>query len=139
MARSPADRGTSPPGKGALEDMLGRASALWARLHANLASAFGPLAEKWSFSKSTNRWSVQLKRKQRAVVYLIPCRGHFLAAFALGEKACAAAKQGGLPASVLAVIEAAPRYPEGRGVRLEVRSGKDVANVTTIAAIKMAH
>ena len=95
--------------------MLGRAGALWERLHAHLASEFGPLAEKWSFSKTTNRW------------------------FALGEKACAAAKNGGLPASVLAVIEAAPRYPEGRGVRLEVRTGKDVANVANLAAIKMAH
>ena len=119
--------------------MLGRAGALWERLREHLASEFGPLAEKWSFSKTTNRWLLQLKRKQRTVVYLSPCRGHFLASFALGEKACAAAEHGGLPASLLAVIEAAPRYPEGRGVRLEVRSGKDVANVATLAAIKMAH
>ena len=119
--------------------MLGGAGALWSRLHADLASEFGPLAEKWSFSKTTNRWSLQLKRKQRTVVYLIPCRGHFLASFALGERACAAAQGGGLPASLLATIESAPRYPEGRGVRLEVRSGKDVVNVTTLAAIKMTH
>jgi len=119
--------------------MLGRAGGLWEGLQARLSSEFGPLAEKWSFSKSTNRWLLQLKRKQRTVVYLIPCRGHFLASFALGEKACAAAKDGGLPPSVLAAIESAPRYPEGRGVRLEVRSGKDVANVANLAAIKMAH
>jgi hypothetical protein len=119
--------------------MLGRAGALWARLHADLTSEFGPLAEQWSFSKTTNRWLLRLKRKQRTVVYLSPCRGHFLASFALGEKACAAAKDGGLPASVLAVIEAAPRYPEGRGVRLEVRSARDVSNVAELAAIKMAH
>lgn len=119
--------------------MLGRAGALWARLHAGLVSEFGPLAEKWSFSKTTNRWSLQLKRKQRTVVYLIPCRGHFLASFALGDKACAAAKDGGVSASVLAVIEAAPRYPEGRGVRLEVRSARDVSSVAGLAAIKMAH
>lgn len=119
--------------------MLGRAGRLWDRLHGHLVSEFAPLAEKWSFSKTTNRWSLQLKRKQRTVVYLVPCRGHFLAAFALGEKACAAAQDGGLAASVLAVIDNAPRYPEGRGVRLEVRSGRDVANVANLAAIKMAN
>jgi hypothetical protein len=127
------------PGPRDLDDMLGTAAGLWEHLRAQLVSEFGPLAEKWSFAKVTSRWSLQLKRKQRAVVYLIPCRGHFLAAFALGEKACAAAREGGLPASVLAVIERAPRYPEGRGVRLEVRSGKDVEHVAVLAAIKMAH
>jgi hypothetical protein len=139
MARTAPAVGSSPPGKRDLDELLGRAGALWVRLYADLRSAFGPLAEKWSWSKTTNRWSVQLKRKQRTVVYLIPCRGHFLAAFALGEKACAAAKDGGLPASVLAAIESAPRYPEGRGVRLEVRSARDVSSVTTLAAVKMAN
>jgi hypothetical protein len=119
--------------------MLGRAGGQWQRLRELLETDHGPLAEKWSFSNTTNRWSLQLKRKQRAVVYLVPQPGHFLASFALGEKACAAAKDSGLPASVLGVIESAPRYPEGRGVRLDVRSGGDVANVAMVAAIKMAH
>ena len=139
MARHPAGGSNSPPVTRDLEDMLGRAGAMWTRLRTDLVSDFGPLAEKWSFSKTTNRWSVQLKRKQRTVVYLIPCRGHFLASFALGEKACAAAKDGGLSANVLAAIESAPRYPEGRGVRLEVRSARDVSSVTTLAAVKMAN
>ena len=97
------------------------------------------MAEKWTFSKATSRWSVQLKGKKRAVVYLVPQAGHFLASFALGEKACATARSSGLPAAVLGVIESAPRYPEGRGVRLDVRSSEDVASVTRVAAIKMAH
>ncbi len=131
--------GRASLGHRALTEMLGRASALWERLHARLAAEFGPLTEKWTFSKTTNRWSVQLKRKQRTVVYLIPRDGHVLAAFALGERACAAARDGGLPATVLAVIDGATRYPEGRAVRLEVRSGSDVDNVLKVAAIKMAH
>ena len=139
MTRTAPGAGSSPPGKRDLDALLGKAGALWVRLNADLTSAFGPLAEKWSYSRATNRWSVQLKRKHRTVVYLIPCRGHFLAAFALGEKACAAAKDGALPASVLAAIAGAPRYPEGRGVRLEVRSARDVSSVATLAAVKMAH
>lgn len=119
--------------------MLGPASSLWDALRAQLAADVGPLAERWNFTKSTNRWSLQLRRNKRTVVYLVPCRGHFLAAFALGEQACAAAKTGALPASVLRIIERAPRYPEGRGVRLEVRSAKDVAHVASLAAINMAH
>jgi hypothetical protein len=69
---------------------------------------------------------------------MIPCPGHFLAAFALGEKACLAARRSGLPAPVLEVIDRAPRYPEGRGVWLEVRTRKDLENVKKLATIKMA-
>jgi hypothetical protein len=135
----PIDPG-EPPGKRELEELLGRASVHWTRLHADLSSEFGPLTGKWSFSAKTQRWSLQLKQQQkRTVLYLIVCQKHFLAAFALGEKACLAARRSGLPASVLEVIEIAPRYPEGRGVWLEVRSRKDVESVTKLATIKMAN
>jgi hypothetical protein len=40
---------------------------------------------------------------------------------------------------VLDIIERAPRYAEGRGVRLDVRTRKDIENVTALAAIKMAN
>jgi hypothetical protein len=71
------------------------------------------------------------------VVYLAPRRGHFTASFALGEKACAAAKQAGLPASILSIIDDAPRYAEGRGVRIPVHTARDLAGVVTLAALKM--
>jgi hypothetical protein len=131
----------SPPGARDLEETLGRTSPLWARVQAELSSEFGPLDGKWSFSAKTQRWSLQLKhpKKKRTVLYLIVCPGHFLAGFALGEKACAAARSSGLPPPVLEAIEAAPRYAEGRGLWLEVRTRKDVASVTKLATIKMAH
>jgi hypothetical protein len=70
---------------------------------------------------------------------MTPCKGYFLASFALGEKAAKAAHESDLPADVLAVIDGAKKYAEGRGVRLEVRSAKDVSHIVTIAAIKMAN
>ena len=119
--------------------MLGRSRARWERLRADLVAALGPLADTWGYSRATGRWFLQLKRKQRTVVYLVPRRGHFLATLALGEKACRAAKASGLPDSVLALIEQAPRYPEGRGVRLEVRNAGDVGAVEALACLKMVH
>ena len=133
--------GGSGPGRREIAGVLGKASALWTGLHGDLSSRFGPLEEKWSFSQKTNHWALQLKekKKKRTVLYLIPLPGCFQAAFALGEKACAAAQASRLPAAVLDIIEQAPRYPEGRGVRLDVRSRKDVEHVKAIAAIKMAN
>jgi hypothetical protein len=141
MSPTARDPGSSPPTPRQIADLLGTAHSLWSSLHAGLAAAFGPLDEKWSYSRKTERWSVQLasRRKKRAIVYLTPCGGHFIASFALGEKACLAARAGGLPATVLEAIDAAPRYPEGRGVRLEVRTGKDLDHVEKIAVVKMAN
>ncbi len=82
-------------------------------------------------------WSLRLKQKKRAIVYLTPCAKYFLAGFALGEKAVQAAQESALPDSVLEVIENAPKYPEGRGVRLEVRTKKDCEAVKLLAGIKM--
>ncbi len=69
---------------------------------------------------------------------MTPCKGYFLASFALGEKAVKAAHESDLPASVLAVIDGAKKYAEGRGVRLEVRSAEDVRNIEKLAVVKMA-
>jgi hypothetical protein len=70
---------------------------------------------------------------------MVPCPGYFVASFALGERACLATQRSGLPAPVLEIIQHAPKYPEGRGVRLEVRGKKDLANVEKLALIKMAN
>jgi hypothetical protein len=49
-----------------------------------------------------------------------------------------AAHESNLPAEILEVIDNAPRYAEGRGVRFEVRNAKDVRNVEKVAITKMA-
>ena len=63
----------------------------------------------------------------------------FLVGFALGEKAVRAAHEAALPTSLLAVIDEAPKYAEGRGVRIEVRTKKDLDAVRKLAAVKMAN
>ena len=129
----------SPPGGSELEAILGKSSALWAELRAELGAAFAPLDEKWSFAGKTHGWALQLKQKTRTVLYLVPCRGHFVASLALNQNGYEAAIRAVLPASVLDVIRQAPTYPEGRGVRLAVRHKKDVGVVRKLASIRMAN
>jgi len=70
---------------------------------------------------------------------MLPGPGYFVASFALGESACLATPQSGLPPQVLEMVQNAPKYPEGWAVRLEVRSKKDLASVEQPASIKMAN
>ena len=63
----------------------------------------------------------------------------FLTGFVLGEKAVKAAHESDLPTSVLALIEGAPKYAEGRGFRIEIRTKKDLEVTKKLAAMKMAN
>jgi flavoprotein len=139
MALSAFDDKTKPPKDAELAATLGKTYVLWNELKKRIASRFTPLSIEWGFSSKATGWGLRLKQEKRAVLYMTPCKGYFLASFALGEKAVKAARESGLPAPVLAVIESAKKYAEGRGVRLEVRTAQDVRNVEKLAAIKMAN
>ncbi len=139
MALSAFDDATHEPSDDDLAAMLGRSHASWAALTEHLESTYTPLTVDWNWAGAKWGWSLRLKRKKRTILYLTPCRRHFLVGFALGEKAVRAAHESDLPPSVLETIDAAPRYAEGRGVRLEVRFKKDVRAIEALAAIKMAN
>lgn len=119
--------------------MLGRAFNSWNGLRRIIASRFTPLSEEWGFTSKSTGWGLRLKQPARTVLYMTPCRGYFLVSFALGEKAVKAARESDLPASILEIIDSAKKYAEGRGVRLQIRTAKDVRNVEKLAAIKMAN
>jgi len=139
MALSAFDDKSRTPRSSELKETLGRSSALWDQLKIYLASEYQPLTEKWMFSGAKWGWSLQLKRKKRTILYITPCKRHFLVGFALGERAVKAAHESDLPGSVLTLIDSAPKYAEGRGVRMEVRIKKDLENAKELAAIKMAN
>ena len=139
MAMSAFDDKAVPPADDAVRAVLGVAVPLWTELRAAIAAAHAPIECEWVWGGKPYGWSLRLRRKKRAVLYLTPCDGYFRAAFALGEKAAGAAPAAGLAAHLLRAIDEAPRYVEGRGLRLEVRGAADVADVLAVAALKMSH
>ena len=62
-----------------------------------------------------------------------------MVAFVLGEKAVQSARTSNLSAQVVGEIDAARKYVEGRGIRLEVRNATALGTVKKLAAIKMAN
>lgn len=139
MALSAFDDASRPPRASELAAVLGPAYASWKELPRSVAARLGPLSKEWGFTSKSTGWGLRLRRKDRIILYMTPCRGFFLASFALGEAAVRAARESGLPAPVLEVLDAAKKYAEGRGVRLEVRTAGDVRNVVELAVIKAAH
>ena len=129
---------TTKPADKDVAAALGATDGLWKQLVDWMAEQ-GATIQEWNSYSPKAGWALRLKVKKRNIVYLAPCAGHFRVAFILGDKAVAAARQGNLAKSTLKLIDEAPRYPEGTGVRLMVKAAKDLAAIKKLALIKMAN
>ena len=126
------------PTEDEIEASLGSAKPMWDQIIASLGSEEFKLRDhEWNCPAPKYGWSLRLKRAGRNIIYLVPIGGAFRVAFVLGKKAIAAALASDLPYAVKRVIKDAPVYPEGTGVRFEVRSSEDVASVVKLARLKL--
>ena len=126
---------TKAPTDAELSSELGAARVLWDELLAELAL---PIQE-WNSYSTKAGWSLKVKQGKRTILYLAPCHNSFRVAFVFGAKAVEAARQSKLPKRVMKIIDEAPRYPEGTGVRLEITARKDLAAVRKLAEVKLAN
>lgn len=130
---------TKQPTDAELSDALGASKPVWDRLLADLDREHGVSVREWTCHSPKWGWSLRVKRKERTIVWLSPSRRSFQAGFILGDRAMAAAKLVRLPKRVVDAMKSAPKYPEGTGVRLEVKSPRDLGGLKALAAIKLAN
>ena len=128
-----------PPTDAELSGALGPAKAIWDQLLAGLAAEHKLTVQEWNSYSPKAGWSLQLKRKERNILYLGPCKGAFRAAFVLGDKAVAAARKSDLPQRVIKIINQSKRYAEGTAIRFETVRAKDIKPVVQLAGIKLAN
>jgi hypothetical protein len=121
-----------------LATALGKnAKTLWDKLVREIGDEAGANVREWNSYSPKHGWSLRLKRAKRNIVYLIPFSGAFQVAFIFGEKAMQAARDEKLPARLVKIMEAAPKYVEGTGVRLDVERAEDVEIIKKLAIIKV--
>ena len=114
------------------------ARAAWDQLVAALAERYRVDGLEWNSYSPKAGWSLRLRRGKRTILYLAPCRGSFLAAFALSAKAVDGARQSDLPPQILEIIAQARRYAEGTAVRIPVVRPSELGAVLQLAALKLA-
>ena len=129
----------TPPTDAAVAAALGPAKAAWDQFLADLAGELGVDVHEWKCHSPKWGWALRVKRKARTIVWLSPCEGGFNVLFILGDKAVRAARQTKLPQRIVEALDAAPKYPEGTGVRLHVKSTRAVGALKKLAAIKLAN
>lgn len=116
---------------------LGESRSIWDGLIAEMAEKHGVTVQEWRCYSPKGGWSSRLKRGKRTILWMAPFEGSFLVMFILGAKAVTAARQSGLSARLLRILDEAPRYPEGTGVRLHVKGARDLAAVRKLALFKL--
>lgn len=137
MALSAFDDKSHQPTDEDLLVTLGNTYVYWNELQRLLELRLSPMSTEWGFTSKSTGWGMRVRHGERIIVYMTPCKGYFLASFALGEKAVKAAHESDLPSSVLTVIDGAKKYAEGRGVRLEVHSADLLSSIEKLAIAKM--
>jgi len=130
---------TAPPADEDLTAALGSTRPLWNQALATLATRFELGEWEWMSYSPKAGWSVRIRKGKRNILYMSPCRNTFRIAFILGGKAVQAAHESKTPARVLKLIENGTKYPEGLGIRWEIKSTKDLAPIEILTALKLGH
>ena len=121
-------------------EVLGAKVKLWDELIEWMKEKEGVPDQEWKgVVVKKYGWGLRLKKKGRNIIYLSPGKDCFMASFVLSDKALDEAKHAHLSKTVQDALEAAPRYPEGNGIRLLVSRAADLGAIRKIAAIKLAN
>jgi hypothetical protein len=122
-----------------LSNALGPTATLWKQLLDWFSEEQHDTDQDWKSSSPRYGWTLLLLLKKRRIAYLSPCVGCFLVSFVLGDRAVAAARQSGLSKRALKLLDEAPRYAEGTGLRLIVKSQRDLPAIRKLAIVKLTH
>jgi hypothetical protein len=136
MALSAFDDGEAPPREDDLMTVLEKAGPLWTAFVDGVGERVDGMRPRWIFSGAKYGWSLRLMKGDRILTYVTPQQGRFLVGVVLGEKALGAQARAGLRPAALKIIDDAPRYAEGRGIRVTVANRRDLVVALQIAALK---
>jgi hypothetical protein len=130
---------TTQPTPYDLASALGPSAEAWKQLIDWLHSEHAVTGQEWKSSGPKYGWSLLLKLKKRTILYLGASNGCFRVSLVLGDRAVEAARQSNPSKVLLKALDEAPRYPEGTGIRLIVKTSKDLAPIRKLALVKLAY
>lgn len=127
------------PDDGQLARVLGKSLIFWKAIKQHLAQNHGDFTEEWKFYNTKSGWTLKVLLKKRNLFFFVPLQGYFRLAFVFGDKAVAAVERSDLPEMIKNELKHARKYAEGRGIRLEVISQKDVEHIKKLIDIKISN
>lgn len=124
---------TPKPTSARLSKVLGARAGYWKELKRHVP---GPTVEEWKHY-GKGGWTLKLFRGRRNLLFLSARKGYFYVSFVFGDTAVAAAEQSDLPAALVEQLVTARKYAEGRGIRIAVKSRKDLEHAKGLLDLKL--
>lgn len=125
------------PDDQALVRALGKTYPLWVEIEKQVATAHGESTEEWKYYGPKSGWTLKTLHKKRNLFFFTACYGYFRIAFVFGDRAVAQILISDLPKAMIEEVKNAKKYAEGRGLRVEVKTRRDVESVKKLIAIKV--
>ncbi|TAK58274.1 MAG: DUF3788 family protein [Bacteroidetes bacterium] len=125
------------PDNASLAGALGSSFKYWVTIKQHVEETYGECVEEWKFYSQKSGWTLKLLHKKRNFFFFTPLKNYFRLGFVFGDKAVAEIERSDLPKSIIDELVNAKKYAEGRGVRIEVKTKKDVAIVKKLVEVKM--
>ena len=82
--------------------------------------------EEWKYYGPKSGWTLKTLRKKRNLFFFTPHQGYFRIAFVFGDRAVAEILISDLPKAMIEEVKNAKKYAEGRGIRIDVKTRRDV-------------
>lgn len=126
---------TPKPTLAQLKTNLGRRFSYWEEFTQHVA---GPAVVEWKYYGKTIGWTMKLMQEKRNLCFMSPYSGFFSVAFVFGDRGVAAVEKSSLPAELIRELVRGRKYPEGRGIRIDVKSRNALDSAKMLLEIKTA-
>jgi hypothetical protein len=120
-----------------LSEVLGESYKYWEAIQNFLEEEYGNVIEEWKYYGQKYGWSLKLLQKKRNLFFFIPHEKSFVIGFVFGDKAVSVIEKSKLPKKTIEEIKNAKKYMEGRGLRIEIKSQKEVEIIKILIKIKV--
>lgn len=122
-----------------LKSALGKTYSLW-HLISDYVNTKNPLyVNEWNYPGVKYGWSFRIKDSKRAIIYLLPRKDYFKAAFVFGQKAAEDVFNGKISKEIKEELRKAKVYAEGRGIRIDIKDKKAVKDIKQLIDIKLSN
>lgn len=125
------------PDEAALAAEIGETKEVLDRICRFIETETGQLAREWKHYGQKSGWTLKLLSKKRNLLFVGPEDGYFVIAFVFGDRAVEAVVKSQLPETIKNDLQNARKYAEGRGIRFEIRDGREFESVLQLIRIKL--
>lgn len=130
---------TKTPTIDELKIALGDRFSLWMEIRDFVVEKYPLAIEEWHVSLKKFGWGFRIKDKKRAIVYLSPKNGWFIATFVFGQKATDEIMASEIHNDIKTDLMNSKVYMEGRVIRIDVREPDLIADIKKLVLIKLAN